>query len=287
MPELPEVTALADYIATNSVGRAIARVDVATIQVLKTYDPPIEALRGKTVTGVDRRGKFLDINVDSGLHLVLHLARAGWIRRLERAPATPLRPGRSPIALRIALADHSGWDVTEQGTTKRLAAYVVRELAEVPGIARLGVDPTSKEFTVDRLTQLAADDGGRLKGFLTDQRVLAGIGNAYSDEIAHTARLSPYSLMRTLTAAQLEQLYAAIKEVLSAAVQRAAGVAARNLKAEKKLGLRVHGLAESACPVCGDTVRSVHFAGSSLQYCATCQTNGRTLADRRLSRLLK
>ncbi|MFJ8041750.1 Fpg/Nei family DNA glycosylase [Kitasatospora sp. NPDC096147] len=290
MPELPEVQALAERIAELSEGRTIARVEVLSVQVLKTFDPPVTALHGLPVSSVTRHGKFLDLLAGDGPHLVLHLARAGWIRhRAAYPPPKPggARPGRGPLALRIVLDDGSGFDVTEQGTTKRLAAYVVTDPQLVPGVARLGADPLGPAFTEQRLAELTAGQRHRLKTLLTDQTVLAGIGNAYSDEILHEARLSPYALASALTPEQLTALYGAIRQTLGTAVARAHESAVTDLKAEKRAAMAVHGRAGERCPRCGDTVRSVNFADSSLQYCPTCQTGGRTLADRRLSRLLK
>lgn len=289
MPELPEVQALAERIAEACEGRTVQRVDVLSIQVLKTFDPPVTALHGLPVSSVSRHGKFLDLLAGDGPHLVLHLARAGWIRHRASFPDRPggARPGRGPLALRLVLDDGSGFEVTEQGTTKRLAAYVVTDPQLVPGIARLGTDPLGPEFTPERLAELAAGRRHRLKTFLTDQSLLAGIGNAYSDEILHEARLSPYALAPSLDEGQLAQLHAAVRQVLGEAVTRARATTADALKAEKKAGLAVHGRAGERCPRCGDTVRSVNFAESSLQYCPNCQTGGRVLADRRLSRLLK
>ncbi|WP_441249332.1 Fpg/Nei family DNA glycosylase [Kitasatospora sp. McL0602] len=289
MPELPEVQALAERMAAACAGRSVERVEVLSFQVLKTFDPPVTALYGRPVSGVGRHGKFLDLSTDGGPHLVLHLARAGWIRPHDSFPARskPLRAGRGPLALRLLLDDGSGFDVTEQGTTKRLAAYVVDDPQLVPGVARLGADPLADSFTLELLAALAGPARHRLKNFLTDQTSLAGVGNAYSDEILHAARLSPYALASALDAEQLARLYAAVREVLGAALDRARGAAADTLKAEKKAGLAVHGRAGETCPRCGDTVRSVVFAESSLQYCPTCQTGGKVLADRRLSRLLK
>ncbi|WP_377269787.1 Fpg/Nei family DNA glycosylase [Peterkaempfera sp. SMS 1(5)a] len=286
MPESPEVQALADHLDGRTAGRTVARLDVPAFQALKTFDPPPSALHGRTVTSVTRHGKFLDLDA-AGLHLVLHLARAGWIRHRDSLPAAPPRPGRGPLALQLLLDDGSGWQVTEQGTTKRLAAHVVRDPAEVPGIARLGPDPLDGSFSRAGLAAVAAGHRVRLKGLLTDQSLLAGVGNAYSDEVLHTARLSPYALASSLDEEQLDRLYGALRSVLGEALERARGLAAGELKAEKKAGLRVHGRAGEPCPVCGDTVRQVVFAESSLQYCPTCQTQGRVLADRRLSRLLK
>ncbi|MGH3356811.1 MAG: Fpg/Nei family DNA glycosylase [Nocardioidaceae bacterium] len=287
MPELPEVQALADDLTNRLTDRAVARVEVAAFSALKTFDPPVTALQGLLVDGVHRHGKFLDIDA-SGLHLVMHLARGGWVRWREEIPAKPLRPGKGPLAARVVLDDDSGFDVTEAGTQKRLALYVVHEVTSVPGIARLGPDPLDGGFTLQRLRTIL-DTAGRaqLKGTLRDQSVIAGIGNAYSDEVLHAARLSPYKASSSLTDAEVDVLHAAVREVLEDAISRSHGLAASELKAEKKTGLRVHGRAGQACPVCGDTVREVSFADRAMQYCATCQTGGKPLADRRMSRLLK
>ncbi len=287
MPELPEVQALRDLLAERATGRAVARVDVAAISVLKTYDPPVTALAGLEITGAVRYGKFLDLDV-SGLHLVMHLARAGWLQWKDALPAAPPRPGgKNPLALRVHLADGGGFDLTEAGTQKRLAVYVVRAPAEVPGIARLGPDPLADAFTVETLAGLLRGGRQQIKGVLRDQSVLAGIGNAYSDEVLHAARLSPFKLAANLSADEVATLHAAIRATLSAAIDRSRGLAASGLKAEKKAGLRVHGRTGQPCPECGDTVREVSFADSALQYCPTCQTGGQVLADRRLSRLVK
>ena len=223
------------------------------------------------------------------MHLCLHLARAGWVRWRDEVPKTPARPSsRNPLAVRIVLDDDSGFDLTEAGTKKSLAVYVVRDPAEVPGIARLGPDPLDDAFTREVLDAIL-DDAGRsqLKGVLRHQGTIAGIGNAYSDEILHAARMSPFKAANSLTDDERATLYAAVKGVLGDAVERSRGLAASELKGEKKSNLAVHGRTGQACPVCGDTVAEVSFADSSLQYCPTCQTGGKPLADRRMSRLLK
>jgi formamidopyrimidine-DNA glycosylase len=243
-------------------------------------------LQGLEVTGAARHGKFLDLDV-SGVHLIAHLSRAGWLHWRDKLPPAPLKPGKGPIALRVHLANASGFDLTEQGTQKRLAVYVVRDPQEVPGIARLGPDPLGEDFTFDRFNELISGDRSQLKGLLRDQTKIAGIGNAYSDEILHAARLSPFKPASNLTEDETHTLYDAMRDVLSDAVTRARGLNAGDLKAEKKLGMRVHGRAGQPCPVCGDTVREVSFADSSLDYCPTCQTGGKPLADRRLSKLLR
>jgi formamidopyrimidine-DNA glycosylase len=290
VPELPEVDALRHLLAERVVGRRISRVQPFAVSVLKTYDPPPDALEGRTVTAVHRHGKFLDI-VCGDLRLVTHLARAGWLRHHGTLPATPPRPGsRNPLALRVTLDDGSGFDLTEAGSRKRLAVYVVRDPLEVPGVARLGADPLGEGF--DRAAFAALLGGGeqrrrRIKGVLRDQSVLAGIGNAYADEILHAARMSPFKPAANLSAEEAALLHDTVVTTLTEAVERARGLALQDLKAEKKSGLQVHGRTGEACPVCGDTVREVSFSDWSTQYCPTCQTGGRILADRRMSRLLK
>ncbi|WP_333733914.1 Fpg/Nei family DNA glycosylase [Streptomyces sp. IBSBF 3010] len=286
MPELPEVEALRLFLDDHLVGKEIDRVLPLAISVLKTYDPPLTALHGGTVTEVRRHGKFLDIGVGP-LHLVTHLARAGWLRWNDAFPAAPPRPGKGPLALRTVLTGGDGFDLTEAGTTKRLAVHLVHDPAEVPGIARLGPDPLGPEFDRDAFAALLDGERRQIKGALRDQSLIAGIGNAYSDEILHVAKMSPFKLTAYLTDDEITRLHEAMRTTLEDAVARSGGVEAGRLKAEKKSAMRVHGRTGQACPVCGDTIREVSFSDSSLQYCPTCQTGGKPLADRRLSRLLK
>ncbi|WP_330172519.1 Fpg/Nei family DNA glycosylase [Streptomyces sp. NBC_01498] len=294
MPEVPEVEALREFLDGQLVGKEFARVLPLTINALKTYDPPLGALTGTTVRAVERHGKWLDIvtggsgaGAEGCLHLAIHLARAGWLRWKDEFPAAPPRPGKGPLALRAVLTGGDGFDLTEAGTTKRLAVHLVRDPFEVPAIASLGPDPLDDAFDRDALAALLAGERRQLKGALRDQRLIAGIGNAYSDEILHAAKLSPFKPVQNLTEDETTVLYDAMRTTLTSAIERSRGVAAGRLKAEKKSGLRVHGRAGETCPVCGDTIRSVAFADSSLQYCPTCQTGGKPLADRRTSRFLK
>jgi formamidopyrimidine-DNA glycosylase len=287
MPELPEVEALKDFLTEHLVGHEIVRVLPVAISVLKTYDPPPTALEGHEVVAVHRYGKFLDVETDGGPHFVTHLARAGWLHWKDRLPDGPPRPGKGPLALRVALETGEGFDLTEAGTQKRLAVYVVADPRSVPGVARLGPDPLADDFDEPRFADLLKDERRRLKGALRDQTLIAGVGNAYSDEILHAAKMSPFKLASSLTPTETHTLYEALRTTLTEAVDRSRGVAAGRLKAEKKSGLRVHGRTGRPCPVCGDTIREVSFSDSSLQYCPTCQTGGKPLADRVLSRLLK
>jgi formamidopyrimidine-DNA glycosylase len=288
VPELPEVEALADHLRRRAVGLTVGRVDVAALSVLKTFDPPITALHGQTVAGANRWGKYLGLQVGD-LHLITHLSRAGWLRWSDALSATPLRPGgKSPIALRVHLGkpgDAAGFDLTEAGTQKRLAVWLVDDPLKVPQIVSLGPDALS--LGPDELAAVLRGNAGRIKGVITDQKVIAGIGNAYSDEILHVAKLSPFATAGKLTDAQLGMLHDAMITVLSDAVTRSVGQGAATLKGEKRSGLRVHARTGLPCPVCGDTVREVSFVDKSFQYCPTCQTGGKILADRRMSKLLK
>ena len=291
MPELPEVDALAHHLREHAVYRPVARVDVASMSALKTYRPPISVLTGRTITGAARHGKFLDVEfrdrVDDELHLITHLSRAGWLRWHDSAGAAPPKPGRGPLELRVHLdtVGGPGFDLTEAGTQKRLAIYLVRDPQDVPGIARLG--PDALALSRDEFGELLAGRTEQIKTLLVEQQTMAGVGNAYSDEILHTAKLSPYAVAGRLRPEQVDELFAALRGVLTDAVERSVGQKAAELKGEKRSGLRVHARTGLPCPVCGDTVREVSFANRSFQYCPGCQTGGKPLADRRLSRLVR
>jgi len=287
MPELPEVEALVDHLRRRATGLTVGRVDVAALSALKTFAPPVTALHGQAVTGAGRWGKYLGLHAGN-LWLIAHLSRAGWLRWSDTLAAPPLRPGKGPIALRVHLGAPGGapgFDLTEAGTQKRLAVWLVDDPRLVPGIAALG--PDALELTADGLAGALAGNTGRIKTVITDQRVIAGIGNAYSDEILHVAKISPFATAAKLTGEQLAALHDAMVCVLTDAMNRSVGQGAAMLKAEKRSGLRVHTRTGLPCPACGDTVREIAFADKSFQYCPTCQTGGKVLADRRMSRLLK
>ncbi len=287
MPELPEIEALVDHLRRHAIGLTIGRIDVVALSVLKTFDPATGALHGQTVAGAGRWGKYLGLQAGK-LWLIAHLSRAGWLRWSDKLAAAPLRPGKGPIALRVHLGtpgEASGFDLTEAGTQKRLAVWLVDDPEQVPGIAALG--PDALDVSADDLAGLLAGNTGRIKTVITDQKVIAGIGNAYSDEILHVAKISPFATAGKLAGEQLITLHDAMVSVLTDAVNRSVGQGAAMLKGEKRSGLRVHARTGLPCPVCGDTVREVAFADKSFQYCPTCQTGGKVLADRRMSRLLK
>ena len=286
MPELPEVEALARFLAERAGGATIRRADVATFSALKTFDPPLEAVVGRTIVGCRRWGKYLGIDLD-GLWLVMHLARGGWVHWRDEMPAARPKLGKGPLALRVTLDNGAGFDVTEQGTEKRLALWLVPTPELVEGIERLGPDPLAPGFDAAALREALAGRPGTLKNVLTDQSALAGVGNAYSDEALHVAKLSPYKPAGKLSDAEVERLHHALVGVLGEAAARSAGLPASGLKSDKKTNMRVHGRAGLPCPECGDDIREVSYATKSFQYCPTCQTGGKPLADRRLSRLLK
>lgn len=297
MPELPEVEALADHLRRHAVGLTVVRIDVSALSVLKTFEPPLSDLNGQRVMSAHRWGKYLGLRAGN-LYLITHLSRAGWLRWSDKLAATPLRPGKGPIALRVHLGATGaapaldvaagaapGFDLTEAGTQKRLAVWLVADPLAVPQIVALGPDALTLSF--ESFEAALQGNSGRIKNVITDQKVIAGIGNAYSDEILHVAKLSPFATANKLTEVQRAVLYEAIVAVLTDAVTRSVGQRAATLKGEKRSGLRVHARTGLPCPECGDTVREVSFADKSFQYCPTCQTGGKALADRRMSRLLK
>ena len=285
MPELPEVEALCRSFDTRLRGRVVSGVTVRSVAVLKTFDPPVTALEGRAFGGCVRRGKFLDLAIPP-LHLVVHLARGGWIRLLDKP--TNARPSlRGPLAVMVTLEDGGSLEITEHGTDKRLAVSVVRDPIDVPGIARLGIDAFDPTLSPGKLGHILRVERGTIKSVLADQSVIAGIGNAYSDEILHAAQLSPFRHAAALSGAELDRLDTAIRDVLTAAVALAVASDPTSLKDGKRQSMRVHGRTGLPCPICGETVREVSLASRSFQYCPGCQTGGRVFADRRLSRLLR
>ncbi len=291
MPELPEVQALALTLSRRLAGLRVASIDIAAVSALKTADPPYTSIVGEQFLGAVRFGKFLGLHFSGDCWLVIHLARAGWLRLTDKVPVTAVRPGRGPLMARLVFVNDDGeplhaLDLTEAGTRKGAAMYVVRDPADVPGVAALGPDALDLDAAA-LTTRLRGAGGARIKNAMRDQRVLCGIGNAYSDEILHFAQLSPYAPANALEQNEYDDLAAAIVAVLEAALARAVEADPTSMKAEKKLGLRIHGRTGAPCPVCGTAIAEVALADRSFQYCPTCQTDGKLLADRRMSRLLK
>jgi len=284
MPEIPELEGLAEWVRSDLAGKTVRDVRLRSVAALKTYDPPLTALIGREVVNATRRGKYLAITMGD-LLLVTHLSLAGWLRWVagqpDRKPAL-----KGPIVAEIRFEDGS-LDFTEHGKEKRLALWVVRDLMEVPRIASLGPEPLAPEVNEKSFGSLLRNRRGTLKSVLADQHVIAGIGNAYSDEILHEAKLSPFLKTTGITDEQTAHLYRAMRDILSKTIARSSGVAAGGLKEDKKTHFRVHARTGEDCPVCGDTIRAVWLGSRSFQYCPTCQTGGKIYKDRRLSRLLK
>jgi formamidopyrimidine-DNA glycosylase len=286
MPELPEVEALVRGLAERAGGLRVDKCELVSISALKTFDPPLSSIEGRRLVACTRQGKFLCLDFE-GRFLVFHLARSGFVRWREEVKGAQARQSRGPLALRVRFEDGSAFELTEMSREKRLAIYVVDDPSQVPGVARLGIDALDPALDNARLASLLAASSGTVKSVLADQEVIAGIGNAYSDEILHAAHLSPFAVASKLPADDVAHLHDSIVAVLADALERSSGLLASELKSEKKRGMHVHGRTGETCPDCGDVVREVSYSTRSLQYCPTCQTGGRILADRRLSRLLR
>lgn len=289
---MPEVQGLVQFLADRLTGATLTVLQPVAFTALKSVAIAPDALLGGSVIGADRHGKWLDLVIatqDGRRHLIFHLARAGWLRWYDTLPNPTGRPSpKSPVALRVG-SDRGGFALTEAGTRRKLAVFIVADPAEVPMIATLGVDPLSPAFTAEQLGVVLRTRNQQIKGLLRDQSRIAGIGNAYSDEILHAARISPFASTRTLAGDEtmVTRLHTAVVETLRGAIAAVSGKPARELKDAKRTRMRVHGRTGEQCDTCGDVVREVSFADSSLQYCATCQTGGKVLADRRMSKLLK
>jgi formamidopyrimidine-DNA glycosylase len=291
MPELPEVELLCRRLDERCAGRKVDRLELASISALKTFDPPLRALVGRTFESCSRRGKFVCIGfgADSAPPewLVMHLARAGWVKWRTKLSTAPLKLGRGPMVLRVGFEGGDGFDVTEMGHERRLAVWTTHSPADIESVATLGPEPLDTAFTEERFAEILLGEKGDLKHCLSRQSVIAGVGNAYSDEALHAAKLSPFKSAAKLAPDEVSRLYAALIGVLREALDRGEGLDLDELKDGKRSGMRAHARTGLPCPVCGDTIREVSFATRSLQYCPTCQTGGRPLADRRMSRLLK
>ncbi|MDN6605252.1 DNA-formamidopyrimidine glycosylase family protein [Brevibacterium sp.] len=281
MPELPEVDALVRFLRENVVGDFITRADVGELSILKTADPPLEAISGLEISGVSRVGKTLIVEF-AGLELVCRFARAGWLVWHEVVPTGPVRMGKGPLGLRIHLASGAGFDLSEAGTKKNASASLVTDRAEVAAVDNAGPDALSVD--ADQFTAALAGSTSRIKTVLEDQALISGIGNAYSDEILHTAKISPFASAKGVDAPALLET---VHEVLAQARDMLIDLPPAKIKAAKKRGLRVHGRTGKSCPVCGSTIAEVSYAETSLQYCPGCQTGGKKLSDRRMDRLLK
>jgi formamidopyrimidine-DNA glycosylase len=283
MPELPELDVLAANLREQLTGARVRAVRVVSVAALKTFDPPLDSLAGRTVAGAGRRAKYLWLEFDSGLDLVMHLSLGG------RLSVGPKPASRKVAVLTLELEDGRILSMTEASTQRRAAVWLVGKLDQVPGLATLGPEPLDPDFTPERLGEILAAGGHTLKGMLTDQRGMSGVGNAWSDEVLHRARMSPFARPERLDREEVARLHAALVEVLTQArgsLAEQVGGKIEIPKASERL-FAVHGRAGAACFVCGDTIRSVWMGERETSYCPTCQTGGRVLADRRRSKFLR
>ncbi|WP_127819908.1 DNA-formamidopyrimidine glycosylase family protein [Microbacterium sp. CPCC 204701] len=272
MPESPEVEALARFLDDEASGREIRGVDVLEFRTVKTRSMPPPALVGRTVAGAARHGKHVELKLDEG-SLVVSLGRHGWMRWLvggEPAPAADAPPALAALEL----SDAAALQVTDAGTWVSLGLFVVTDPAEVPAVAKLGADPADADFTRADFDRALGDRRKQVKAILQEQESVAGIGNAYSDEILHLARISPVAHAAALDEAERERLFDATVVAVREAIEARIGIPIDQLKAAKVAAMRVHGRTGEMCPVCGDTIRDFTFSGTAAQYCATCQTGG-------------
>jgi formamidopyrimidine-DNA glycosylase len=283
MPESPEVQELARFLDEHAAGRTIASVDVLLPKALKTVSPPIGVLVGSRVTGVTRIAKMLDLAVetpdDGILHAIVHFGHDGWVLWHDVAPGDLKRAGEATLMARVRLADGPGFDLTDAGQWKALTIHLVTSPLDVPAVAKLGPDPTAPDFGEAEFAGIVAGRRKQIKALLQDQTALAGIGNAYSDEILHEAQLSPVVHAATLSADEVGRLYSATRTTLLEATEARRGVPPADLRATKHAALRVHRHTGATCPRCGGTIREYTFSGATAQYCPTCQTGGVPLAS--------
>ncbi|HEX6953396.1 MAG TPA: DNA-formamidopyrimidine glycosylase family protein [Agromyces sp.] len=286
MPESPEVQALADELDERSAGRTIAEVDVIEFRVAKTRARPLESLVGERVAAVARHGKLVDLAFDGGAHLVVSLGRHGWARWAgpqtetdAAGAADPAEPDAAPPPALAAIRfdDDRTLELTDAGGFVSLGAWVVDDPREVPAVAKLGPDPADPGFTRAEFDRAFAGRRKQVKAVLQEQESLAGIGNAYSDEILHAAKVSPVVHAATLSTEQLDRLFEATVGTIRSAIDARRGIRLDRQKAAKVAAMRVHGRAGEPCPVCGDTIRDFSFASTTAQYCPTCQTGGELL----------
>lgn len=272
MPESPEVQALARFLAARLTGREITAVDVLEFRIVKTRARPLDSVVGQRVADVVRHGKHLAFELNAA-ELVVSLGRHGWARWIEPG-AEGVATSAAPALASIAFDDGGVLEWTDAGSWVSLGVHVVDRASEVPAIAKLGADPASPSFARADFDSVVRGRRKQIKAILQEQESLAGIGNAYSDEILHTARVSPVAHASTLEPASLDRLFDATVTTVRAAIDAQHGVPIDGLKAAKVAAMRVHGRAGSSCPVCGDAVRTFAFASTTAEYCPTCQTDG-------------
>lgn len=283
MPELPDVQIYQERLSALLSGRTLERVKIANPFVLRTVEPPVTTLEGRRVEGFERIGKRIVMQLDGDVYAVIHLMIAGRLRWRE--------PGKK-IGGRIVLAElsfeHGTLYLTEAGTTRRATLHVVSGADALAEFDRGGIDPL--RANLETFTEVLRSENHTLKRSLTDPRLFSGIGNAYSDEILHRARLSPLALSGKLSDAEIARLHSAVRETLNewtARLRAEAGDALPEKVTAFHPEMAVHGRFGKPCPVCGAPVQRIRYAANETNYCARCQTGGRVLADRAMSRLLK
>ncbi|WP_194395753.1 Fpg/Nei family DNA glycosylase [Microbacterium atlanticum] len=277
MPESPEVEALSRFLASEAAGREVREVDVLEYRVVKTRGTPPANIAGRSITGAARHGKHVELTLDEGA-LVVSLGRHGWMRwRTHDAAPDSAAADEPPALAALALSGARTLEVTDAGTWVSIGLFVVSTATDVPAIAKLGPDPADPAFTRARFDAAFGRRRKQIKAILQEQESMAGIGNAYSDEILHRARLSPLRHAAALSAAESDRLFDATVSTMREAIAARAGLPIDGLKAAKVASMRVHGRTGEACPVCGDTVRDLAFASTVAQYCPTCQNGGAPL----------
>lgn len=289
MPELPDIVVYQEALERRIVGQPLERIDIFSPFLLRTFDPPVEACQGQTVTKIVRLGKRIAIGCDDDLYLILHLMIAG---RLHWKPADQLKPSGSRFKSKSDLAaftfPNGRLTLTEAGSKRRASLSVVRGESALREHDPGGLDVFA--MTVDEFREQLIQENHTIKRSLTDPHLFSGIGNAYSDEILHAARMSPLLLTKKMTDEEFERLFRAIRETLELWIDRLRSESTVKFP-ERVTAFRpemaVHGKFGQPCPVCQSPVQRIQYADNETNYCAKCQTSGRVLADRSLSRLLK
>ena len=277
MPELPDLEGLREVLSTRIIEREIVEVRAVRPGILKTVSPPLEALVGERFTRIARRGKHLILTLRPDLHLVVHLMLAG--RFVLPKGSTPLTKATGLV---VSFSDGADLRLIENGPVKLVRVHVVGDPVVVPGIAEAGIEPLSPAFTVEALTEMVRGNRRQAKKLLTDQRMIAGIGSAYADEILFAARISPIRYVSTLSDEEIARLHGAIVEVLKSAIEEIkARLGDVPFADEVRDFLKVYKRTGEPCPVCGGKIAEIRYAHTRTYYCPNCQSSGRSLPDRR------